>query len=643
MRRIAWLLVGALSLGNVLLADAAPAKKGKKKPKKAKAHKQHEAHHSGGNNGGPFADVPQGHWAYEAIRKSVDAGILQGWENKFHGAKVVNRYQMAVVVARMIDRLGVMKSGGRTISAQDVANLESLTIEFADELALLNVKVNKLEDTLAALKKDVDLLKADMRGIGRAAGISGLVAVRGVWADDGSPGRSIGPFAGVGAASPNPSATGALTRYRGGPVSGAGTIASPFVFDSRQFSTVSNFSLNFDRWFDPHVHFHAQVDLNAEGSRDLPFAAPFVPAGGGSPFPLPGRGETFFGAGSDLMVNEVYVTYEDWFSTGINARAGVWALPMNFEVNGPSRTYQWTVTPSIANSKWESIRPVGMDIFKLNAKDELAFYVGFFTPGDATNAPAGVNTLNRAGTLLSAPTAIGVGAAAQTDNLVNPAGAAFGLGRFPTPYAGAVMTDAARGVAGQNLSFDDIGFYGYIGTHPTNRNHRGFTWHVAYFDRNGDIRPALDEAVSATDWYAWQAALSYQWRKFILGGQYYNGTSENYNTGDAAADLRRGNTTPFLNVNGEDTDSHSAMGFVNFQFDPKGSVTARYEMAEDVTGAAKLEADVFTFALNWRTSDHGWLQAEFITADSRAISENGVANGTDIEDDQLQLNYKCNW
>ena len=47
------------------------------------------------------------------------------------------------------------------ITAQDIANLESLTIEFADELALLNVKVSTLEDTVAGLKKDVDLIKAD--------------------------------------------------------------------------------------------------------------------------------------------------------------------------------------------------------------------------------------------------------------------------------------------------------------------------------------------------------------------------------------------------------------------------------------------------------------------------------------------------
>lgn len=629
-------LVGAMALTAALNAEA--AEKAKKKAKKKKAHKT--AHSSGSHHssaasaapGGPFSDVPQGHWAYEAIKKAVDAGILQGWENKFHGGKVVNRYQMAVVVARMIDRLGVMRAGNRTITAQDVANLEALTIEFADELALLNVKVNKLEDAVAGIRKDIDWVKQEWASGGAKGGISGAMSVRGVFTGDGGPSWNIGPFTGAGSQNPAPAATGAIARYRGGPVSGTGAVATPFIYDNRNFATVSNFSINIDRWFDPHIHFHSQIDINAEGARDITTQFPIAGA-----LPNAGRGESFFAAGSDILVNEAYVTWEDWFASGINGRAGVFALPMNFEVNGPSRTYTWTITPSIANSKWESIRPVGMDIFKLNAKDELAFYVGFFTPGDTSNG------LLRSGTLISGTTAIGVGAAAQTDPLVNPAGAAFGLGRFPTPLQGASMTDAARGVQGQALSFDDIGFYGYVGTHPTNRNHKGFTWHLAYYDRNGDIRAGLDESVSATDWYAWQGAMSYQWRKWIIGGQYYSASSENYNTGDAALDARRGNTTPFVNVLGTETDSRSAMGFVNWQFNPKGALTARYEMAEDETSPAKLEADVFTFAFNWRTSDKSWLQAEYITSDSRSTSENGFSNDNDISDDLFQVNYKMNW
>ena len=61
---------------------------------------------------------------------------------------------MAVITAKILDQV---KGGGATMGAPEdlkkmIANLEALTIEFADELALLNVKVSTLEDTVAELK-----------------------------------------------------------------------------------------------------------------------------------------------------------------------------------------------------------------------------------------------------------------------------------------------------------------------------------------------------------------------------------------------------------------------------------------------------------------------------------------------------------
>lgn len=94
-----------------------------------------------------FRDVPANHWAYDAINKAVDQGILQGYNNMFHGKKTLNRFQMAVVVARMLDRIGTGGGGGASPDA--IKQLEALVTEFADELALLNVKVGKLEEQIA--------------------------------------------------------------------------------------------------------------------------------------------------------------------------------------------------------------------------------------------------------------------------------------------------------------------------------------------------------------------------------------------------------------------------------------------------------------------------------------------------------------
>jgi hypothetical protein len=705
VRRFFFMLV-ALSV----LAHSAQADAEKKKGKRHHGHKAAAAKADAGaaaSNGGPFSDVPRGHWAYEAVQKAAEAGILQGWNGRFHGNKVVNRYQMAVVVARMLDRVGVLKANGKVITGQDIANLESLVIEFADELALLNVKVSTLEDTVAGLKRDVDLIKSDMRGVGARAGISGVVETRFVHTDDvgnayrfgsstGLPLGTVSPFTPVPATTtfPGAAASTGLTRYHGAqtfPTAGTttvgatavGSVAVPAQFDNRDFFSVSNFSLNIDREFDPHTHFHAQIGINAEGSSDSSIigggitgasvtGAGGLPteAAGGAGAPLAGRGNSFsFGTG-DIVVDEAYVTWADWFTDGVTGRLGVFALPMNTEVNGPSRTYQWTITPSVVNSKWESIRPVGLDLFQHNEKDSLMFYVGFFTPGDTASGEY------RSGALLSQST--GFGTFAQTDAFFFPgvttatggvntfsalpggvagATATFGAGavgaagidagRFPTPFSGPAMTDQARGIAGQTLSSNDIGYYAMIGSHPTNRGHRGLSWHVAYFDRNGSLKPGTNELASATDWYAWQLGASYQWPHVALATQYYEGTSRNYTTGDlgigAAAASPRANTTPFANAAGFDTDSKGFFALLNWQFNRRGSLTTRYETASDTTGLASMKADIWTLGFNWRTSDHSWLQLEWITPSTRSQSENGVANTTDNGDDLLQVNYKYNW
>ena len=50
-----------------------------------------------------FQDLPENHWAYTSVQHSVRAGILQGYNNKFHGNKVINQYQLAVIIARLGD------------------------------------------------------------------------------------------------------------------------------------------------------------------------------------------------------------------------------------------------------------------------------------------------------------------------------------------------------------------------------------------------------------------------------------------------------------------------------------------------------------------------------------------------------------
>ena len=49
----------------------------------------------------PFADVPDDHWAYDAIDQLVADGVIEGYGNgEFDGDKAITRYEMAQMVAR---------------------------------------------------------------------------------------------------------------------------------------------------------------------------------------------------------------------------------------------------------------------------------------------------------------------------------------------------------------------------------------------------------------------------------------------------------------------------------------------------------------------------------------------------------------
>ncbi|MEW5867529.1 MAG: S-layer homology domain-containing protein [Bacillota bacterium] len=59
---------------------------------------------SGATN--PFADVPKGHWSYAALAEFAGLGLIEGYsEDAFRGERVITRYEMAWIIARLGDRL----------------------------------------------------------------------------------------------------------------------------------------------------------------------------------------------------------------------------------------------------------------------------------------------------------------------------------------------------------------------------------------------------------------------------------------------------------------------------------------------------------------------------------------------------------
>ena len=84
---------------------------------------------------GLFDDVPANHWAVEAIREMQSRGIIGGFpeDNTFRGNEPLNRYQMVVLVKKLISSLESRES----TSVQQVDLVRSLLLEFADDMKFL--------------------------------------------------------------------------------------------------------------------------------------------------------------------------------------------------------------------------------------------------------------------------------------------------------------------------------------------------------------------------------------------------------------------------------------------------------------------------------------------------------------------------
>lgn len=104
-----------------------------------------------------YSDVPD--WAYQAVKKLVDNGYLELYEDgTFQGNNTVDRYTLAMVVARLLANFenGVAQGG-----QDDVALLRRLSNEFQNELVLLTLKNKELEARLIQIEQGKMVLAED--------------------------------------------------------------------------------------------------------------------------------------------------------------------------------------------------------------------------------------------------------------------------------------------------------------------------------------------------------------------------------------------------------------------------------------------------------------------------------------------------
>lgn len=94
-----------------------------------------------------FSDVPASHWSYSAVTNLSKAGLIDGYsDGTFRGQKIVSRYEMAIIIARIMTKLDKADDSQKAVVAK-------LAKEFASELKSINANTSALEPRLAAVEQ----------------------------------------------------------------------------------------------------------------------------------------------------------------------------------------------------------------------------------------------------------------------------------------------------------------------------------------------------------------------------------------------------------------------------------------------------------------------------------------------------------
>ena len=95
----------------------------------------------------PFKDLPEGHWAYDAVTMLAQDGVIDGYgDGNFNGDKLMNRYEMAEIVSKAMAKY----DGARP---QDKGAIKKLEQEFGAELKDMDVRLKGVEEDVKDLKK----------------------------------------------------------------------------------------------------------------------------------------------------------------------------------------------------------------------------------------------------------------------------------------------------------------------------------------------------------------------------------------------------------------------------------------------------------------------------------------------------------
>jgi hypothetical protein len=120
-----------------------------------------------------YPDVPSTHWAYAAVNRLSQIGVIEGRPGgTYNGNEPMTRYEFAVAIARLLQRIAPTQQVDLTPLTTRITTLEgrpvpdifradvvelinALRTEFRDELNRLGVRVTDLENRVSLIENRV--------------------------------------------------------------------------------------------------------------------------------------------------------------------------------------------------------------------------------------------------------------------------------------------------------------------------------------------------------------------------------------------------------------------------------------------------------------------------------------------------------
>jgi hypothetical protein len=105
-----------------------------------------------------FPDVPENHWAKDAVAALAAKGLVEGYpDGTFKGDRSASRWEVAMIVARLLAKME--QEHATFASKAELDELRKLVNALREELDALGVRVDNLEENVASLDKRVTELE----------------------------------------------------------------------------------------------------------------------------------------------------------------------------------------------------------------------------------------------------------------------------------------------------------------------------------------------------------------------------------------------------------------------------------------------------------------------------------------------------